>query len=118
MHDYKKLEVWKRSIQFAESCYGITSTFPDHERFGLISQIRRAATSIPSNLAEGAGRNTGKDFAHFLSICQGSSFELETQLILSEKLGFIDSDKSNLLIQELNEISKMIFSLRNKILNE
>lgn len=113
MHDYKKLEVWKKSVDFVKVCYDLTTGFPDSEKFGLTSQIRRSAVSIPSNIAEGAGRNSGKEFAHFLAISQGSCFELETQLIIAQQLGFLKEETDTMF--KLNEIGKMIRSLRNSI---
>jgi four helix bundle protein len=113
MHDYKKLEVWKKSVDFVKVCYDLTSSFPDSEKFGLTSQVRRSAVSIASNIAEGAGRDSNKEFAHFLAISQGSCFELETQIIIAQQLGFIGEESATLF--KLNEIGKMIRSLRNSI---
>lgn len=84
-----------KSIRLSKLVYEITAEFPINERYGLTSQIRRCATSIPSNIAEGSDRNTDIDFARFLSIALGSSYELETQLILSENFGFINQDRLN-----------------------
>lgn len=103
-----------KSILLAKQIYEITAEFPNDERYGLTSQIRRCATSIPSNIAEGSGRNTDTDFARFLSIALGSSYELETQLILSEKFGFINQDRLNPILTELIEIQKIIYSLQRK----
>jgi four helix bundle protein len=111
MHQYKNLEVWKRSMSFIESVYAITNTFPVTEQFGLTSQIRRAGVSIASNIGEGAGRGTKGDFKRFLSYSKGSACEIETQLILSEKLGFIPADVSDNLLSELNSIKNMLYKL-------
>ena len=86
MHKYKELKLWQKSIGLVTSVYLLTRSFPQFENFGLVSQINRSAVSIPSNIAEGAGRNSDKEFIHFLSIAQASSYELETQLIISKNL--------------------------------
>lgn len=112
MHDYKKLDVWNHSIDFSVKIYAITSDFPEGEKFGLVSQIRRSAVSIASNIAEGAGRGTEKEFGYFLSVALGSAYELETQLILSSRLQFINNTVIENLLVELESICKMIFSLR------
>ena len=110
MRPHKKLEVWKKAIEFVTKIYKITESFPDNEKYVLVPQIRRSAISIPSNIAEGAGRASKKEFVQFLSIAQGSTSELETQLIISNNLGFLK--KENLyLLDELDEISRMIIGL-------
>jgi len=106
MRPHKKLEVWKKAIEFVTKIYKITESFPDHERFVLVPQIRR----IPSNISEGAGRLSKKEFIQFLSIAQGSTAELETQLIISNNLGFLKKEDMHLLDQ-LDEISRMIIGL-------
>src|SRR5437016_8063113 len=105
---YKDLNVWQKGIELAKLTYMLTAQFPTEERFGLVSQMRRAAVSIPSNIAEGAARNTRKEFTNFLYIAQGSASELETQLLICHELGFVDVDVSGILLKELDEISKMI----------
>ncbi len=110
MRPHKKLEVWKKAIEFVTKIYKITESFPDHERFVLVPQIRRSAISIPSNISEGAGRLSKKEFIQFLSIAQGSTAELETQLIISNNLGFIKNDDM-FLLEELDQISRMIIGL-------
>ena len=110
MRPHKKLEVWKKALEFVTKIYKVTESFPDSEKFGLISQIRRSAVSIPSNISEGAARSSKKEFMQFLSIAQGSTSELETQLIISNKLGFLREENINLL-DELDEISRMIIGL-------
>jgi len=87
MRPHHKLDAWKQSIELVEDIYAITTVFPKSELYGLTSQLRRAAVSVPSNIAEGAGRNGTKEFAHFLSIAGGSLSEVETQLIIASKLG-------------------------------
>lgn len=109
MKAHHRLKVWRRSIDFVIEIYKLTEKFPKSELYGLTNQMRRAAVSIASNLAEGAGRNSKKEFKQFLSISQGSIAELETQLIISEKLGFCSGIDD--LFSELDEISKMIVGL-------
>jgi four helix bundle protein len=106
------LDVWKKAIQFVKKIYEVTSKFPDTEKYGLASQMRRCAVSIPSNIAEGAGRNSKKEFKQFLYISVGSLSELETQLIISTELNY---QVDNSLLGELNEIRKMLFGLINSI---
>jgi len=113
MKAHHKLKVWKRSIDFVVEIYNLTEKFPKNELYGLTNQMRRAAVSIASNLAEGAGRKGKSEFRQFLSIAQGSIAELETQLIISEKLNF-SSDIDN-LIAELDESSKMVIGLSKSL---
>ena len=111
MHNFKELKVWQQSRELVREIYLLTSSFPSDEKFGLISQLRRCSVSIPSNIAEGAGRNTNRDFAQFLNISLGSAFELETLLILSFDLSFISSSNLETLSNKISEIQKMIFGL-------
>lgn len=113
MKAHHKLKVWKRSIDYVVEIYKLTEKYPKSEVYGLSNQMRRAAVSIASNIAEGAGRSGKKEFKKFLSISQDSVAELETQLIISERLGYC-SDINN-LFSELDEISKMIIGLSNKL---
>ncbi len=115
MHDYKKLDVWKLVMEFAKEIYEVTEILPADERFGLTSQIKRCAVSIPSNFAEGAGRNSKKEFAHFLSIALGSTFELETQLLLADKLRLIEDIGIENQLNNLEKIGKMIYSLQKSL---
>ena len=110
MNQFKNLEIWKRAVGFATDIYKATSTFPDEEKYGLTSQLRRCSVSIGSNIAEGAGRNTEKDFKRFLSIAYGSSYELETQLIIATNLELIDASLSVELCNEIDELQKMIYT--------
>ena len=114
MHKYKDLIVWNKSIELVSMIYTLTTNYPEKEKFGLISQINRCAVSIPSNIAEGAGRNSQKDFSNFLGIATGSSYELETQIIISSKLGYISTEKANQVLSLIEEIQKMLFSLKKK----
>ena len=94
-YSFEKLEVWQLSIEFVKDIYNLTKTFPVEEKFCLVSQINRAVVSIPSNIAEGTSRNSGKDKAHFMNIAYGSTMELLTQLIISKELGYIDNESYN-----------------------
>lgn len=113
MKAHHKLKVWQRSITLVTEIYKLTEKFPDSELYGLINQMRRAAVSIASNIAEGAGRSGKKEFRRFLSMSQGSVAELETQLIIAENLGYCSDIKD--LLNELDEISKMIFGLMTSL---
>lgn len=115
MRPHENLEVWKRSIDLVIEIYEITKSFPAEEKFGLISQIRRAAVSIPANIAEGAARQSDKEFANFLSIAQGSASELETELLISQKLHYISAENYTKIYEELNTISRMIIGLSQKV---
>jgi four helix bundle protein len=108
MSSYDKLIVWQKSVDLVEAVYRATKTFPDGEKFGLVSQMRRSAVSIPSNIAEGQGRKTRKELRQFLSIAFGSSSELETQFIISYRLEFIGKVEYDSLIALLTEIRKML----------
>jgi len=111
-HNYEKLTVWQKSMDLVEVIYKETSTFPDSEKYGLISQIRRSAISIPSNIAEGSHRSTKKDFRNFLIIAFGSGAELETQIKIAVRLGFLKEVESiNLLLEEVMKmLNKLIQS--------
>lgn len=111
MHNFKELKVWQVSRLLVKEVYELTSSFPSAEKYGLISQLNRCAVSIPTNISEGCGRNTNKDFAHFLNIGLGSAYELETLLILSYDLKLVNEDQLTTLTSKLSEIQKMIFGL-------
>lgn len=114
MHKYKELKLWQKSIDLVTSIYLSTRSFPSVEKFGLVSQINRAAVSIPSNIAEGAGRNSDKEFVQFLSIAQASSYELETQLIISRNLNYLSAEESGQLTIQIEEVQKMNYSIQSK----
>lgn len=116
-HEYRKLKVWQKSMDLSVLIYNITGHFPKDEIYALVSQLKRVAVSIPSNIAEGSGRNTDKEFVQFLFIAYGSSCELDTQIELSKRLNFISEQEFNSITSEINEIQKMIFKLRDKLLN-
>lgn len=115
MHNLEKLVIWKKAIDLVADIYKLTSSFPDSEKFGLINQINRSAVSVPSNIAEGAGRKSSKEFIHFLSIANGSIYELKTQLIISIKLNFITEKEVNDTFNKIAEIEKMNFSLQKRL---
>lgn len=116
MNRFKELVVWKKAIDIVEETYKYTKNFPQSELFGLTSQIRRSSVSIASNIAEGAGRNSNKEFKNFLSIALGSSFELETQFIIAEKLGYINTTiLKDILSFKLIEIQNMIYGLQKSL---
>lgn len=104
MNNYKELKVWQKSVDLAVRIYEITHGFPKEEQYGLTSQIRRCAVSIPSNLAEGSGRNTKADFNNFFGISYGSSCELDTQLIIANRAGCLEDSDFDLLNKNLVEI--------------
>lgn len=116
MHQFKELLIWKKSRIFCSKIYAVTSTFPNDEKFGITNQLRRAAVAIPSNIAEGSSRNSNKDFARFLEIAIGSAYEVETQLLISSDLGFINEQDVTELINLLEEITKMTSRFRATLL--
>ncbi len=112
---YKDLLVWQKGITLVKRIYQLTQTFPDAERFGLVSQMRRAAVSIPSNIAEGQARHTRKEFIQFISHSEGSVAELETQVILAVELGYCGLADTQEITNLTTELSKMLDSLRRKL---
>ena len=115
MHNFKKLDIWVKSMNLVTEIYRITNSFPSHERFGLTSQMQRSAVSIPSNIAEGSAKSSNKDFSRFLEMSIGSSFELETQIILATNLGYLDPENSITIQNKISEIQKMIIGFKNKL---
>jgi four helix bundle protein len=115
MTSHKELKVWQKGIELVKVIYGITNDFPKAEQFGLTSQIRRCSVSIPSNIAEGCGRHSDKELIHFLYITLGSASELETQIIISQELGFLEKEMSEMIQALILEIIKMTSSLINSI---
>ena len=110
---YRDLEVWQKAMAFVEDVYKAVKTFPREEQYGLSDQIRRAAVSIPSNIAEGFGRDTPKEFAHFLSIARGSLYEVMTQLEIASRLGYLAQDSG--LYPQAESIGKMLNSLKKRL---
>ena len=115
MKTHKDLNVWKKSIDVVTMIYHETDKFPTSELYGLTNQIRRSAVSIPSNIAEGAGRSSKKEFSHFLSIAIGSTSELETQIIISRNLGFLPNRTVEILLSDIEDIRKMTIGLMKSI---
>jgi four helix bundle protein len=111
MRPHQKLEAWSQAVELVIAVYKKTELFPKEERYGLTSQIRRASVSIPANIAEGAGRNSQKEFIHFLSNSQGSASELETELIIASRLGYLDETSFAQLIADLERIGRLITGL-------
>ncbi|MFS4446288.1 four helix bundle protein [Maribacter sp. 2307UL18-2] len=117
MRDFRKLDIWKNGIEVVKQVYSLSEKLPSEEKFGLKSQINRAAVSIPSNIAEGCSRNSEIEFKRYLEIAMGSLFEVQTQLILTQELGFIDSNELEITFDLLEKESKMLNSLIRKIKN-
>ena len=115
MHNYKNLHIWQEGINLARRVYEVTSTFPANEKFGIVSQMTRAAVSIPSNIAEGAGRNSTKDFANFLSIAIGSIFELHTQIVICEQIGLINKATAKQLDEQTFTLQQQITAFKQRI---
>lgn len=116
MHNYKEIKIWKRARMLVKDVYLLTKEYPKEEIYGLTSQVKRAVVSIPANIAEGAGRGTNKDFSHFLDIARGSLYELETLIILSSDLEFIQESKSIEVLNETTEILLMLNSFQSNLL--
>jgi four helix bundle protein len=118
LKSYKELKVWQRSYQLCLEIYKITKGFPDEEKYGLTSQLRRAAVSVPSNVSEGYGRKTTPEYIQFLYIAYGSVCEIETQILLSGDLGYISNGRLEMLKEGIREVERMlkasIRSLENK----
>jgi four helix bundle protein len=114
--DHKELNVWKKGMDLVEKIYEISNVFPDSERYGLTSQIRRAAISIPSNLAEGAARKSDKELIQFISIALGSLAELETQYLIAIRLEYLNKDNS--LMSLINDEKQLLLGFKNYIKNK
>ena len=115
--DFKELIVWKRAMELAKAAYALTKLLPREEDYALSDQIRRSAVSIPSNIAEGYGRTTTKEYARFLSMARRSGYELETQLLLCIDLEYIDENEAALALRLNKEVSKMLTAIITKIGN-
>jgi len=115
MQNYKDLKVWQKAHQFTLQLYQATSSFPKQETYGLTSQLRRASSSIPANIAEGCGKNSQSDFAHYLNISLGSANEAEYYLILAKDLKYMPDNTFNSLSSMINEVKAMLISLITKI---
>ena len=115
MHNYKELNVWQKSRVLVKELYELMSNVSSQEQYGIVAQIKRAVISIPSNIAEGAGRNSKKDFSRFLDISLGSAFELETQIILLLDLDLISKLEFDRMNEKILEVQRMLFGLKNSL---
>jgi four helix bundle protein len=115
IQSYRELEVWQLGMDLAEECYRVTKGFPKEELLGMTSQIRRAAVSIPANIAEGQGREHTKEFLHHLSVARGSLMELETHLMLSQRVGLLDQATTAPILTQTERISRMLSGLRKAL---
>ena len=115
MRDFRQYEVWKNAVSFTTEVYKLTAAFPPSEKFGLVNQLQRASVSIASNIAEGASRTSEKDFTHFLEISLGSSFEVETQLLISKNLNYISEEEYLAVIKNITVLQKQLNQFINKI---
>lgn len=111
MHNYRELKVWQNARKLVKNIYLLSNSFPQSEKYGLSSQVRNSSVSIISNIAEGAGRGSNPDFKRFLNMALGSSYELESQLIVSNDIGYISEEDIKINISDLQEIQKMIYGL-------
>jgi four helix bundle protein len=115
MHNYKKLKIWQKSMELVDESYDMTKIFPSEEKYGLASQLNRCSVSIPSNIAEGTSKSSGKHFITYLEHSLGSAFEWETQILIALKLGYINQEKFNELEKRVKEIQNMIFRFKTRI---
>ena len=115
MRPHERLEVWERAVEFVVRIYRMTETFPREEKFGVTSQIRRAAVSGPANIAEGAARESSREFNYFLSIAQGSVSELATEILIARRLGYVNEQTYRADDDELASIGRMIFGLARSV---
>ena len=115
MQDFRKLNVWRKAHELTLAVYEVTRSFPQDERYGLTSQARRAAASIPANIAEGCGRTASGDFARFLNIASGSASELQYHLLLARDLNHLDAPRHQQLTAEVTEVKQMLASLTQKV---
>lgn len=115
MSQYQNLRIWQKSVDLTVEIYELTKNFPNNERYGIVSQMQRASVSVPSNIAEGAIRQHKKEFINFLYIGLGSLSELNTQVIITQKIGYINDFQCEKLKEEIDEIGKQISGLINKL---
>lgn len=115
MHKLEDLKIWIKALELSKEVYLLCQHLPQDEKFGLISQLKRSAISIPSNIAEGAGRNSNKEFIHFLGIANGSSYELETQIILCKELKLLSQEEIKIVLELISEVQKMNYVFQQKL---
>jgi four helix bundle protein len=113
--NYSELIAWQKAMDLVEAVYKVTKGFPSDERYGLTIQLRRAVVSIPSNIAEGQGRGPTKEFAHHLAIAYGSLCEVQTQILIAKRLGYLQEDECERLMNISNEVGRLINALSNSI---
>lgn len=118
MFNFEKLDVWQKAIHFADAVYSMTRLFPSEERFGLTNQMRRAAVSISSNIAEGTSRNSKTDFARFVEIATGSVFEVVSQATISKRQGFLSESDYTTIYMAAEELSRMLSGLRRALIGD
>ena len=111
MRPHKRLDLWRRSIDFVVAIYRLTDQFPNEEKFGLTSQLRRAAVSVAANIAEGAAKTSTKDFRRYLSNSQGSTSEIETELMIALRLNYLDEADFRILSKDIDDVGRMITGL-------
>lgn len=114
-HNHRDLKVWQISMDLVETVYRLFREWPNHELYGLVSQVRRASVSVPANIAEGAGRRSTGEFTHFVGIARGSLAELETLLVLAGRLGYLESQTLERLTAELAEVGRMLTGLMQSL---
>ena len=115
MHNFKQLKIWKEGMALASEIIKVSDSFPPEEKFGIVVQLRRAAVSVPGNIAEGTSRSSEKEFRRFIEIALGSCFELETQLLLSVASGYINNEASGNIISRINTLQKMLVGFKNTL---
>jgi len=115
MKNFKELRIWQKSMDIAVNCFKLTEEFPKEEKFGLSIQITRAGVSIPSNITEGSSRSSEKDYARFIEISMGSSYELETQLLIAQRLSYGNQSLLSQTITDVNDEQKMLMGFGNKL---
>jgi len=118
MQSVREVRIWQKAMDLVEACYRLSATLPADERFGLTSQIRRAATSIPANIAEGFGRWNTREFGRFLAISCGSLRELETHVIITQRLGYVSEANAGAALRATDELAKMLFRMRQRVMHE
>ncbi len=116
MRDFKELQVWQKSHRLVIEIYRITNVFPSDERFGLVSQIRRSAASVPANIAEGCGRNGDRDFVRFMGIAAGSASETQYHLLLARDLGFLGENEYVEIDRQVKEVKRMLYAFMKKLI--
>ena len=115
MRNFKQLKIWQEGFDLAVNSFKLVSSFPREEKYALSSQITRAAVSVPSNIAEGSSRSSNKDYSRFIEISLGSTFELETQLLIAQAVNYGNSDLTNTMLKDIDEEQKMLMSFITKL---